>query len=66
MTNKMTAVTYTRKPTNNKNHQFSCIVCGNVDLGRKGQKFCSNACKMKDRYYSKAKEVNLQILFVNN
>ena len=41
-------VTYTRKAKNAKSHEYTCI-CGKTELGRKGQKFCSNKCKQRDK-----------------
>lgn len=41
-------VTYTRPSTNAKRHEYTCI-CGKTEMGRNGQKYCSNKCKMKDR-----------------
>ena len=41
-------VTYTRKAKNSKAHEYTCI-CGKTEMGRKGQKFCSNKCKQRDK-----------------
>ena len=41
-------VTYTRKAKNAKTHEYTCI-CGKTEMGRKGQKFCCNACKQCDK-----------------